>query len=99
LRERVRQSGQDLVQRGKQVVQAAADAAKSEARAQGLTPDAMREKIHEATASRGESKPGSSMNEPAPAGSTGPAIADQPDSPEGFRSPSSPPATPPPPTV
>lgn len=97
IRERVRQTGSDLVERGKNVVHAASDAAKSEARAQGLTPDAMRENLHEATAPRGGAS--SSGGNPAPEGAAGPAIADQPDSPEGFRSPSSPPATPPPPTV
>jgi hypothetical protein len=44
LRDRARQASRDLVERGKHVVKAAADAARTEAEAQGLTADALRAK-------------------------------------------------------
>ena len=44
LRQRVRETGQDYVQRGKHVAQAAVSAVKDEARAQGFTTDGLREK-------------------------------------------------------
>lgn len=44
LKSRARQAGQDLVSRGRHVVEAAANAARDEARSQGLTPDELREK-------------------------------------------------------
>jgi len=44
LRQRVRQTGQEYVQRGKHVAQAAVSAVKEEARAQGLTTESIREK-------------------------------------------------------
>jgi ElaB/YqjD/DUF883 family membrane-anchored ribosome-binding protein len=45
LRRRARESGRELVSQGKHVVQAAADAARQEAENQGLTPQALREKV------------------------------------------------------
>lgn len=44
LKSRARQAGQDLVSRGRHVVEAAANAARDEARSQGLTADQLREK-------------------------------------------------------
>lgn len=44
VRDRAREAGRDLVNKGKNVVQAAAKAAKQEAESQGITPDALREK-------------------------------------------------------
>ena len=44
VRDRAREAGRDLVNRGKNVVQAAAKAAQQEAEAQGLSPEALREK-------------------------------------------------------
>ena len=41
IKERAREAGQDLVQRGKRVVAAASDAARAEGEKQGLTPEAM----------------------------------------------------------
>ena len=44
LRRRARETGRDLIERGKHVAQAAASAAREEAESQGLTPEALREK-------------------------------------------------------
>jgi hypothetical protein len=44
LRRRARETGRDYVERGRHVVQAAASAVKEEARAQGLTAEALRQK-------------------------------------------------------
>lgn len=44
LRDQARERGRDLVNRGRNVVQAAAQAARQEAESQGITPDAIREK-------------------------------------------------------
>lgn len=44
LRERAREAGRDFVERGKHVAQAAAAAARDEAKSQGLTPEALKEK-------------------------------------------------------
>lgn len=44
VRRRARETGRDIVDRGRHVVHAAADAMKREAEAQGLTPEALRQK-------------------------------------------------------
>jgi hypothetical protein len=44
LRERTRQAGADVVRKGKRVAEAAVTAVKDEAKAQGLTPERLREK-------------------------------------------------------
>ena len=44
LRERARQAGSEAMDKGRRVVRAAADAAKQEAKSQGLTPERLREK-------------------------------------------------------
>jgi ElaB/YqjD/DUF883 family membrane-anchored ribosome-binding protein len=44
LREQAKQQGQDIVEKGKRVANAAVSAVKEEAQAQGLTPDRLREK-------------------------------------------------------
>jgi ElaB/YqjD/DUF883 family membrane-anchored ribosome-binding protein len=44
LRQRAREAGQDLVERGKQVAHAAAEAVREEAEHQGLTPEALKQK-------------------------------------------------------
>jgi len=46
VRDRAREAGRDLVNRGKNVVQAAAKAAKQEAETQGISPEALREKAN-----------------------------------------------------
>ena len=46
LRERTRQSGSELLEKGKRVAQAAVNAVKDEAQAQGLTPERLREKAN-----------------------------------------------------
>lgn len=46
VRDRARQAGRDLVNRGKHVVEAAANAAKQEAESQGITPEALRAKAN-----------------------------------------------------
>ncbi|MDO8542572.1 MAG: hypothetical protein Q7S40_19190 [Opitutaceae bacterium] len=43
LRERTRQSGREMLEKGKRVARAATTAAREEARAQGLTPERLRE--------------------------------------------------------
>lgn len=45
VREHVREGGHDLLERGKRVVRAASDAARTEAQEQGLTADALKERI------------------------------------------------------
>lgn len=44
LRQRARETGREMLEKGKRVARSAAEAAKEEARAQGLTPEALREK-------------------------------------------------------
>lgn len=44
IRDRARQAGQDLVNRGRHVAEAAAQAARQEAQSQGITPDALKAK-------------------------------------------------------
>lgn len=45
LRSRTRQAGRDMMQKGRRVMQAASDAAKHEAQAQGLTPEQLRQNV------------------------------------------------------
>jgi hypothetical protein len=44
LRQRTREAGTEMLEKGKRVAQAAATAVKEEAQAQGLTPERLREK-------------------------------------------------------
>ncbi len=45
LRDRARESGQEMLEKGKRVASAAVSAVKDEAQAQGLTPEGLREKV------------------------------------------------------
>lgn len=70
LRERAREAGSDLVQRGRNVVEAATTAAREEAQEQGLSPEGIKSRIREVTSTDQEL-----------GANAGPPIADQPDSP------------------
>jgi ElaB/YqjD/DUF883 family membrane-anchored ribosome-binding protein len=84
LRDRTRQAGTEMLEKGKRVAEAAATAVKEEAQAQGLTPDALRDKAtavadraREAgkqTAEREGLAPGSDTNPSCPPG-TDPSVA------------------------
>lgn len=76
LRQRVRDAGKDVLERGKRVVGAATDAVKREAQSQGLTPEAARQRLSGDTSeqagahdqSSGADRPLGTQPAPAPQG-------------------------------
>lgn len=71
LRQRVREAGRDVLERGKRVVGAASDAVKREAQSQGLTPEAARERLSGSGESPAEDRPlgeSSAQSQPSSAG-------------------------------
>jgi ElaB/YqjD/DUF883 family membrane-anchored ribosome-binding protein len=68
LRQRARQAGTEALDKGRRVVRAAADAAKSEADAQGLTPSRLRDSAKAVAQSAGEAASDTARDEGLPTG-------------------------------